>query len=349
MKRQIAELSSKIKTLNFRRTKTSEILEKQDLQASEPKKQSIINISKAVNELKETIEEKKFAKGADEGAIAEWSKLYESELEKADQDIKLLDQQIKKMDDDEREAKTAYEHERKLAFELELFERKAKFQEELEKTKQDLIWRHVPTSDNPADRASRAGDLSDAELWWRGPNWLKDPERWPDEIVPQPTVESNAEAKLVKSVLGVAVNDGNEADEVLKKFPVQKALRVCAWMRRFANNALHKRGRSLVIGPLTTSELARQRQFYIKRAQENCDLEKIWSNEYLRSLRERHRTKKTKRGFTPKVEDVVIISDDEKKRGQWSLGVVEELVAGKDGEVRVAKVRSKKSHLERAV
>ena len=40
------------------------------------------------------------------------------------------------MDDDEREAKTAYEHERKLAFELELFERKAKFQEELEKTKQ---------------------------------------------------------------------------------------------------------------------------------------------------------------------------------------------------------------------
>ncbi|CAB3979151.1 Hypothetical predicted protein [Paramuricea clavata] len=219
------------------RTKTSEILEKQDRQASERQKQSIINISKAVNELKETIEEKQFAKGEDEGAIAEWSKLYESELEKADQDIKLLDQQIKKMDDDEREAKTAYEHERKLAFELELFERKAKFQEELEKTKQ--------------------------ELWWRGPNWLKDPERWPDDIVPQPTVESNAEAKLVKSVLAVAVavNDGNEADEVLKKFPLQKALRVCAWMRRFANNALHKRGRSRVIGPLTTSELARQHKW----------------------------------------------------------------------------------------
>jgi hypothetical protein len=76
---------------------------------------------------------------------------------------------------------------------------------------------------------------------------------------------------------------------------------------------------------------------------------KRWSNEYLRSLRERHRTKKTKRGFTPKVGDVVIIADDEKKRGKWSLSVVEELVAGKDGEVRVAKVRSKKSHLERAV
>ena len=62
MERQIAELSSKIKTLNFRRTKTSEILEKQDRQASERQKQSIINISKAVNELKETIEEKKKTK-----------------------------------------------------------------------------------------------------------------------------------------------------------------------------------------------------------------------------------------------------------------------------------------------
>jgi hypothetical protein len=51
------------------------------------------------------------------------------------------------MDDDEREAKTAYEHERKLAFELELFERKAKFQEELEKTKQGENNQHSkPTS-----------------------------------------------------------------------------------------------------------------------------------------------------------------------------------------------------------
>ena len=76
---------------------------------------------------------------------------------------------------------------------------------------------------------------------------------------------------------------------------------------------------------------------------------KRWHNEYLRSLRERHRTKKTKGGLTPTVGDVVIIGDNEKKRGEWQLGVVEELVTGKDGEVRVAKVRSRKSRLERAV
>ena len=75
---------------------------------------------------------------------------------------------------------------------------------------------------------------------------------------------------------------------------------------------------------------------------------KRWHSEYLRCLRERHRTKKTRGGLTPRVGDVVIIGD-EKKRGEWQLGVVEELVTGKDGELTVAKVRSRKSRLERAV
>ena len=75
---------------------------------------------------------------------------------------------------------------------------------------------------------------------------------------------------------------------------------------------------------------------------------KRWSREYLRSLRERHRAK-IRAGPVPKVEDVVTISDNEKKKGEWTLGIVEELVTGKDNEVRVAKIRSSKSHLERAV
>jgi biopolymer transport protein ExbB/TolQ len=124
MERQISELSSKIKTLKFRRSKTSEILKKRDRQASERQKESIINISKAVNELKETIEEKKFAKGEDDQTVAEWSKQYESELEEADEDITTLDQQIKEIDNNERERKTAYEHEKNLAFELEFQEGK---------------------------------------------------------------------------------------------------------------------------------------------------------------------------------------------------------------------------------
>jgi hypothetical protein len=91
--------------------------------------------------------------------------------------------------------------------------------------------------------------------------------------VPQPSVESNAEVKLVRTIFAVAVNDDNEADEVLKKFPMRKALRVFAWIRRVANKGLRKRGRPHLVGPLTTEEIDRQRLVYIKRAQEVCDFE----------------------------------------------------------------------------
>ena len=74
---------------------------------------------------------------------------------------------------------------------------------------------------------------------------------------------------------------------------------------------------------------------------------KRWSREYLCSLRERHHAT-MKPGPTPKVGDVVIISDNEKK-GEWTLGIIQELVPGKDNEVRVARIRSSKSHLERPV
>ena len=36
-------------------------------------------------------------------------------------------------------------------------------------------WRHVPTSDNPADCASRGmmpKELLNHDLWWKGPDWL---------------------------------------------------------------------------------------------------------------------------------------------------------------------------------
>ncbi|XP_028411542.1 uncharacterized protein LOC114534187 [Dendronephthya gigantea] len=74
-----------------------------------------------------------------------------------------------------------------------------------------------------------------------------------------------------------------------------------------------------------------------------------WSQEYLRSLRERHRNLIGSKGDVPAVGDVVILKTDERNRGKWPLGIIEELIAGKDGIVRVAKVRAGKGQLERAV
>ncbi|XP_051159293.1 uncharacterized protein LOC127280380 [Leptopilina boulardi] len=50
-----------------------------------------------------------------------------------------------------------------------------------------IKWRHVPSSDNPADCASRGinpSELQENRLWWQGPIWLKEPEAsWPSSPV----------------------------------------------------------------------------------------------------------------------------------------------------------------------
>ena len=47
--------------------------------------------------------------------------------------------------------------------------------------------------------------------------------------------------------------------------------------------------------------------------------------------------------------DVVVITGDEKNRGEWSIGIVEKLIEGKDGIVRAARIQTRKTHIERAV
>ena len=60
----------------------------------------------------------------------------------------------------------------------------------------NLLWGHVPTTENPADLGSCGGSVTKAELWWRGPEWLADPTKRPPHIVTQATQESQAERKV---------------------------------------------------------------------------------------------------------------------------------------------------------
>ena len=75
----------------------------------------------------------------------------------------------------------------------------------------EVVWCYVPTADNPT---SRGRHLEDADLWWHGPRWLASPELWPADVINEPSEESQTDAKLVQKVLGVAVNEKIEVEEV---------------------------------------------------------------------------------------------------------------------------------------
>ena len=65
--------------------------------------------------------------------------------------------------------------------------------------KPEIRWRHVPTEENPADLASRGGDVQHKELWWSGPEWMANPENWPQDIVSQSSAESQAETRVTRA------------------------------------------------------------------------------------------------------------------------------------------------------
>lgn len=62
----------------------------------------------------------------------------------------------------------------------------------------DAVWRHVPTTSNPADCASRGlyGDEILTHLWWQRPSWLQlSQEEWLEESL-QVHTETPGEEKI---------------------------------------------------------------------------------------------------------------------------------------------------------
>lgn len=51
----------------------------------------------------------------------------------------------------------------------------------------------------------------------------------------------------------------------------------------------------------------------------------------------------------PSIGDVVIIKTEDKNKGKWPLGIVEELITGNDGVLRGARLRAGKSRIERPI
>ena len=72
-----------------------------------------------------------------------------------------------------------------------------------------------------------------------------------------------------------------------------------------------------------------------------------WTNEYLMSLRERHKLKHKTQPMTARRGDVVLIKGDERNRGKWKIGIIDSFIVGRDGVIRGARLRAGKSYLER--
>ena len=128
----------------------------------------------------------------------------------------------------------------------------------------EIQWSYVPTNENPADIASRGGQVADGELWWRGPEWLGDATRWPENPITGSLPASEAEAKVNKEVLSLAQQpskkDTDVFEELLECHHLPKVLRIQAQVRRFSTGRVHS-------GPVTSEEVRKEKTWWIKRAQ----------------------------------------------------------------------------------
>ena len=65
-----------------------------------------------------------------------------------------------------------------------------------------------------------------------------------------------------------------------------------------------------------------------------------WTNEYLKSLRERHKLKHKTKQMTAERGDVVLIKGDERNQGKWKIGIIDSFIVGRDGVIRGARLRA---------
>ena len=108
----------------------------------------------------------------------------------------------------------------------------------------------MPTQDNPADLGSRGEKTT--ELWWNGPEWLSDREKWPHNPVISASAASEEEAKMIREVLNTTLTKEvpDDMDGLLEKYNFRQALRIGTWIARFVHNC-----RSHMKLPLLTAEI----------------------------------------------------------------------------------------------
>ncbi|XP_055858724.1 uncharacterized protein LOC129921088 [Episyrphus balteatus] len=108
---------------------------------------------------------------------------------------------------------------------------------EIQDTTKKVVWKHVPTSDNPADIVSRGCTAEElkSSIWFRGPDFLiEDEERWPCSLGASPPPEDLL-LEHRKTVL-VCQKDKNHYLNLIEKVSsYTKVLRIFAYVKRYLN------------------------------------------------------------------------------------------------------------------
>lgn len=97
----------------------------------------------------------------------------------------------------------------------------------------NVTWRHVPTSDNPADCTSRGllgNEITKNNLWWHGPSWLQSPpDEWPvgETIIP---TDTDLEEKIITLQCSQPSDSWKLASRYSSWF---RLIRVTAYILRF--------------------------------------------------------------------------------------------------------------------
>ena len=104
-----------------------------------------------------------------------------------------------------------------------------------------LKWHHVPTSDNPSDQGSRGAEPRKlGELWFKGPSWLSNSDKWPQQPEVLMTYEVEKEClkpRPEKQLLAKKEEKNLIVDQLLHKYASYwKLLRVTAFVTRFIDN-----------------------------------------------------------------------------------------------------------------
>ncbi len=133
----------------------------------------------------------------------------------------------------------------------------------------DVSWRHVPTSSNPADLASRgvrAPDLATSALWWSGPPWLSlPPNQWPATKLSKPVVPALVATIRLPSTPTPAVL--SFIKDLWKRFSdFFHLVPVCAYVCRFHHNCKASTD-SRISGPLSYEEVMKAKSLVYRLAQ----------------------------------------------------------------------------------